>query len=114
LRGNAVQGQSIAIGNPSLAKWFNTAAFTVPASGTFGTSGRNTIIGPGSVVLNMSLMKNFVIKESRNLEVRVDAQNFLNHANYSTIDTVVNSPTFGQVVGVGSMRKITMSARLRF
>ncbi|HEX8926392.1 MAG TPA: TonB-dependent receptor, partial [Terriglobales bacterium] len=114
LRASTVPGQSISISDPSLAHWFNTAAFTVPAAGTFGTAGRNTIIGPGSFVLNMSLMKNFVIKESRNLEIRADAQNFLNHANYSTIDTVVNSPTFGQVVGVGSMRKISMSARMRF
>ncbi|HUO60147.1 MAG TPA: TonB-dependent receptor [Candidatus Acidoferrales bacterium] len=114
LRASMVPGQSISIGNPSLTHWFNTAAFTIPASGTFGTAGRNTIIGPGSVVLNMSLMKNVVIKETRSLEFRADAQNFLNHANYSTIDTVVNSPTFGQVVGVGSMRKITVSSRFRF
>ncbi len=29
--------------------WFNTAAFSVPEPATFGTAGRDTIIGPGSV-----------------------------------------------------------------
>jgi hypothetical protein len=112
LRAN-YNGGSISIGDTSSKHWFNTAAFSVPVN-SFGSAGRNTIIGPGSIVLNMSLMKNFVLKESRNLELRADAANFLNHANYSNIDTVVNSPTFGQVVGVSSMRKITLTSRFRF
>ncbi len=38
--------------------------------------------------------------------MRAEADNVLNHANYSGIDTTVNSPTFGQVTSVASMRKM--------
>jgi len=35
------------VANPSVSQWFNTAAFAIPAEGTFGNSGRNTLRGPG-------------------------------------------------------------------
>ena len=47
-------GEAVAIANPSIDQWFNTAAFTVPVAGAFGSSPRNIIIGPGSKNLNMS------------------------------------------------------------
>src|SRR5207245_2475410 len=50
-------------GNPRLAtgtpeRWFNTAAFTFPAPGTFGNAGRNIVDGPGYQTVNASLIKN--------------------------------------------------------
>ena len=38
--------------NPTVDQFFNTAAFSLPAPGTFGNSARNMIIGPGSRQLN--------------------------------------------------------------
>jgi trimeric autotransporter adhesin len=107
-------GQAIQIDDQTLTHWFNTAAFTVPTSGTFGNAGRNTIIGPGTIQLNIGVTKNIPLKDMMALEFSAQATNFLNHVNFASIDTIVNSPTFGQVVGVGSMRKITMSTRFRF
>jgi hypothetical protein len=34
--------------------------------------------------------------------------------NYSAIDTVVNSPTFGQVLSVRPMRSMQVNLRFRF
>src|SRR5207253_2940371 len=99
-------GQPINISNPTIGQWFNTAAFTVPTPGTFGNSGRNMIIGPGTFNVNTSLSKSIPIKDNRSFEFRATATNLFNHVNYSVIDTVVNSPTFGQVTSVGSMRKM--------
>ena len=107
-------GEAIQIGNRSLKHWFNTAAFTVPAANTYGNSGRNTIIGPGSVLMSLALSKNIPMKDSTGLEMRAEAANVLNHPNYSSIDSTVNSPTFGEVTSVGSMRKMTLSLRYRF
>jgi trimeric autotransporter adhesin len=95
--------------------WFNTAAFTVPPPATFGTAGRDTIIGPGSVVLNLSLSRSINLKsERRRLEFRIDTNNFLNHVNPSGLITVVNSSQYGEITNAGAMRSVTATLRLRF
>jgi trimeric autotransporter adhesin len=113
LRADVVPGQSLTVPDPSIKEWFNTAAFTTPA-GAFGDARRNSIEGPGSIVFNMALNKVFQIKEGVLLEFRIQASNVFNTPQYSSIDTVVNSPTFGQVVSVGAMRTVQLSGRFRF
>jgi hypothetical protein len=107
-------GQPIQVSNPSVLQWFNTVAFSEPPLGQFGNAGRNTIIGPGQVVFNMSLNKNIPIKEMMSMELRITATNVFNTPHFTTIDTVVNSPTFGQVTAVGTMRQLQLLARFRF
>jgi hypothetical protein len=113
LRAN-YNGEPIQLSGGSIGHWFNTAAFTVPAAGTYGDSGRNTIIGPGSWLMSLVLSKNIPLRDSMGVEMRAEADNVLNHANYSGIDTTVNSPTFGQVTSVASMRKMILSVHYRF
>lgn len=107
-------GQPISLGDPTVGQWFNTAAFSVPATGTFGNAGRNSINGPGNFLLNMSLSKTIPMKDMMALELRAEATNILNHVNYTAVDTVVNSPTFGQVVSAGNMRRMQLTSRFRF
>jgi hypothetical protein len=114
LRPNLVPGQSATLTNPSIAEWFNTAAFVAPSAGTYGDARRNSIIGPGSKVFDMAFTKLFPLKEARVLEFRAQATNIFNLVNYSSIDTNLNSPTFGRVVAAGAMRQITITARFRF
>lgn len=121
LRANTVAGQTIALSNPTALEWFNTAAFCAPSAtcvnpnGTaFGDAGRNIIEGPGQVTLNISLNKTITIKESRALDLRFSANNVFNTVRFTSINTVVNSLTFGEVTGTGSMRRVTMTARFRF
>lgn len=114
IRADVVPDVSPTVANPSIGEWFNTAAFAVPPAGQFGDARRNSIEGPGSLLFDMSMTKVFPMGEMRNLELRAEAANVFNHPQYATIDTVVNSPTFGQVVSVGSMRSIQMTARFRF
>jgi hypothetical protein len=113
LRAN-YNGESIQIGDRSIKHWFNTAAFSAPPAGTYGTAGRNTIVGPGTWVFNFVLSKNFPIREGNGIEARAEADNVFNHPNYSGIDTTVNSPTYGEVTSVASMRKMTLSLHYRF
>jgi len=120
-RANVVPGQPISLPNPSALEWFNTAAFCVPGAScanpvgsAFGDAGRNTIEGPGSIILNMSINRSIPIKESRNLDLRFTANNVFNHVNFASINTAVNSLTFGEVTSVGNMRRITVQARFRF
>jgi hypothetical protein len=107
-------GAPISIGDASVLQWFNTAAFLVPAPGQFGDAGRNTIIGPSLMSINMALSKSFQFKDTMGMEVRAEANNIFNMAQFTSIDTVVNSPTFGQVIGAGAPRRIQLSLRYRF
>jgi hypothetical protein len=131
LRANVVAGQAISIPNQSAAEWFNVNAFCVPqttasvATGTiptcvnptdsaFGDAGRNIIEGPGEFLMDMSLSKTFPIKEFRALELRITASNVFNNVNYTSIGSVVNSPSFGEVTSAGTTRRVTLYARFRF
>jgi hypothetical protein len=112
-RPDVVPGQPIQLSDPSILHWFNTAAFTNPA-GPFGDAGRNVIIGPRTVDVDMAFGKTIQVKEMQSLELRISANNVFNHARFSAIDTTLGSPTFGQVISVGSMRKAQIVARYRF
>jgi hypothetical protein len=62
----------------------------------------------------MSVAKNVQVKEMQSLEVRLSATNVFNMVHFTSIDATYGSPTFGQVVGTGAMRKAQLSARYRF
>jgi hypothetical protein len=114
IRANVVPGQSVSLPHPTIGEWFNTAAFLAPPTGQYGDARRNSIIGPGTKLFDMAFTKIVPLKESRMLEFRAQATNIFNIPNYSSIGTVVNSPTFGHVTAVGAMRQFTMTARFRF
>jgi hypothetical protein len=131
LRAN-VTGEPISNGDSTAQEWFNTGAFCSPTAtfgsatpggaasclnpngSAFGDAGRNIIQGPGQVSLNMSLSKSFTIKESRSLELRLQAANVFNTIQYTSINTVVNSLTFGEVTSAAATRRVTMIMRFRF
>jgi hypothetical protein len=122
-RANYVPGQLISLSNPTSLEWFNTAAFCTsttsaacsnPNGTAFGDAGRNIIEGPGQFSLNMALSKTIRIRETRSLELRLQAANIFNNAVFSGINTTVNSLAFGEVTSAGSMRKVTMVARFHF
>ena len=122
-RANYVVGQAIAFSNPTSLEWFNTAAFCSsatssscvnPSGSPFGDAGRNIIEGPGQFSLNMALSKTIQIRETRALELRLQANNIFNIVQFTGINTTVNARTFGEVTSAASMRRITMVVRLRF
>ena len=114
LRPNLVPGQTVSLAHPSITEWFNTAAYSAPPTGTYGDARRNSIIGPGTKVFDMAFTKIFPLKEARVLEFRAQATNIFILVNYSSIDTNLNSPTFGRVTAAGAMRQFTISSRFRF
>jgi trimeric autotransporter adhesin len=113
LRANYL-GESISLADPTIDRFFNTNAFTVPASGAFGNASRNMIIGPGSRLLNAQFARDVRLSSTRVLGVQLNANNLLNLVNYGAIDTVVNSPTFGQILSVRGMRSMQLNLRFRF
>jgi hypothetical protein len=107
-------GAPISIEDPSVAQFFNTAAFAVPSGGTFGDSTRNMIIGPGSHQLNAQFTRDIRLGGPKALTLNVLANNLLNTVIWGTVDTNINSPTFGRVLTVRPRRVVTINARFRF
>lgn len=107
-------GAPIAIPDPSLLDFFNTAAFAAPAFGAFGSSPRNVIIGPGGHVVNASFSRDMRIGGNRAVTIQVNANNLFNTIQWTAIDTNVNSVTFGQVTRFAPMRTLTLNLRFRF
>jgi len=113
LRAN-YNGEPIQLNSPTVLQFFNTAVFSIPPAGTYGNAARNTVIGPGTSATNMSLQKIIMLPKSRSITVRAQANNVFNTVQYASIDAVVNSPTFGQVISVRSMRSVQFSIRAGF
>jgi trimeric autotransporter adhesin len=101
-------------GAKQIGNWFNTTAFSAPPAGQYGTASRNSIEGPGTKVVDVSLSRTVQLGETRSFEARVTAANALNIVQFSGINTILNSPTFGQVTGAAPMRTLTVLARYRF
>jgi len=86
------------VSNPTLTEWFNPAAYANPAYGTFGTSGRNTLVGPSFFNADFSIGKAFRLpREGMRLEVRADMYDVFNHINFANPDANVGYLSNGQL-----------------
>jgi hypothetical protein len=62
----------------------NPACFFVPGTGSLGLeSGIDNLYGPGVVNFDMSIQKEFVVKERVRFQFRLDAFNAFNHTNFT-------------------------------
>ena len=73
-------------GDKTLNNWFNPAAFAQPALGTHGNSGRNAYEGPGSRVLDLSLVRSFRFMDTHRIEARIEAFNAFNWFRWGNPD----------------------------
>ena len=98
-----------------IAKYFNTAAFTQAALGTFGNAPRNFLRGPGAVNFDLSAVRNFPITEKLRLQFRGEAFNAFNKANFSTpFASANNAARFGRIESAGSPRIMQLALRIIF
>jgi hypothetical protein len=111
---------TVPAGGRTRQMWFNPAAFQNPADGLRGNVGRNTLSGPGTINIDLSLFKTFAITERWRIQLRTEAFNLLNHANFAlgsdTGNTLnMNSATFGQINSTSTNARLIQAAlRLRF
>ncbi len=95
--------------------YFNLRAFTLPPGGQYGNAGRNTIPGLFQLGLNASLNRAFRFGDTRRqLQLRIAANNALNHVAITNIGTTVNSATYGLPVAASATRTATLTLRFNF
>jgi len=115
-------------GNPVLGveefkrtgRYFDPNAFVLPLAGTFGNVSRGALRGPGLFNVNTSLFKRIPLKESLNMQFRVEAFNVFNHANFSHPELIVFSgsdiaASAGTILSTATReRQIQFALRLEF
>ncbi len=107
------------VDNPTIDRWFNTQAFSLPAPYTFGNVPRwfPNIRFSRANNLDLSLSKNFKLTEKLKAQLRGEFFNAANHFQFGWADTSLNSRTFGQVSGGApgaGPRNVQLGLRLDF
>jgi trimeric autotransporter adhesin len=95
--------------------YFNPNAFELPPAGQYGNAGVDTITGPALISLNGALNRAWRFGDSRRqLQLRLSANNTLNHVQITNFGTQVNSSTYGLATGASSTRTVTLLLRFNF
>lgn len=97
-----------------LNQWFNTAAFAFAGDGRLGNAGRNIAIGPGSVGIDTSLLKDFHFTEVKMMQVRGEFFNLPNRPNFSNPNGTRGSAAFGTIGGASAGRQVQLGLRFVF
>ncbi len=128
-RPNLVSGVPVYLHNPSDAlQYLNPAAFSLPAIGTFGNLGRGAIRGPGSKNFDLSVVKNWRMRDRYNLQFRAEMFNAFNHANFKWVDAGLRldnvagdenlgkplNPNFGRITATRGPREIQFGVKFNF
>ncbi len=111
------------IGNPNngpktVAKWFNTDAFTSNNFGQFGTAGRNIVIGPTYTDTDFAVQRMFDITERYHVSFRAEAFNVFNTPTFfnplGTGTGQFGTARFGQLTTANDPRSMQFSAKVLF
>jgi hypothetical protein len=111
---NFAGGKVLADTNPRHRNlYFNTSLFTNELPGQFGNSRRRFFHGPGLNNFNMGLSKSTKITESKELQLRFEAFNLFNHAQFTNPTGEINA-NFGQVTTARDARILQIGAKFLF
>src|SRR5262249_2714847 len=101
-RADRVQGVDPYQGK-SIDQWINPSAFADPASniGRWGNSGAGSVVGPGTKVVSLALLKRIAFTESTRLEIGAQVSNIFNHPNFNPPSTLtLGVPGFGALTSL--------------
>jgi len=105
-RPNVVAGVDPYGDRDSLTSYLNFAAFSQPATGTLGNSRFNSLRGPGFWQWDQSFVRGFNLSDRHQIELRVEAINLTNRANYSNPGSALNGSTFGRITSVAGTPRV--------
>lgn len=122
LRPNLVAGVPLYLDYATTGLWLNSAAFAVPAPGTWGNLQRNIARAPGLVQLDTALSKRLPLSGRMGLEFGIQVFNILNRPQLGSPNANISSASFGRItslvnsspVGVGTPRQMQLEMRVSF
>jgi len=96
---------------------FDSTELTLPALGTMGSARRRFFSGPGMENLDAALVRTIPLRPEKTLELRAEAFNVANHAQFfgaASVEGNISSGSFGQAVSAMPPRLMQMAVRYRF
>jgi hypothetical protein len=116
------------IGEPTLPKsrghaaevheFFNTAAFTKNAPGTYGDTPRDFLSGPGYEDFDFSMVRvfplHFRLKEAQTLQFRAESFNLANRVNFANPTAIVTSKADGTISTANTPRILQFALKYQF
>lgn len=88
--------------------------FVAPANDQYGNSAKNIVRGPGRNNSDMSLFKNFVLREGINLQFRGELFNIWNHAQFRNPNMTANDRNYATISDTGPPRVVQFALKLTF
>ena len=114
-RADLVSDPTLPRSERTATRWFDTAAFAVPAPFTYGNSSRNLLFGPGDIVFDASILKNTKIGEDITVQFRAEFFNMPNHTNLLNPAANISVPAqVGRIFGAGDPRQIQFGLKILF
>jgi hypothetical protein len=96
---------------------FDTSLFPEEVLGQLGNAKRRNFYGPGIENFDMTLQKNLRLTEGKALEIRAEAFNAFNHAQFygpAAVDGQRQDPSFGQIESAAAPRLMQIAAKFTF
>jgi hypothetical protein len=96
--------------DPTILNWFNRECVVIPidASQPFGNAGRNTVRGPNFWTFDLAASKSVALSSSARIEVRVEAFNLFDRANFLAPNGNRSSPAFGTITTTYDPRQLQL------
>jgi hypothetical protein len=103
--------------------WLSAAAFAIPsnaeilAGNFFGNEGVGVVRSPGLVNFDLSVFKNFDVREGMRVQFRTEIFNATNTPYFGapgSVGLTVGTPTFGRVTSAGDPRVLQLGLKLLF
>lgn len=105
-------------GPRTVEEWLSRSSFQrldpIAQAGQFGDAGRNIARGPSYANLDVSLVRRVALTGATRLELRAEAFNVTNRANFGLPVADLNSPNFGRILTAGPPRLLQFAAKLIF
>jgi hypothetical protein len=101
-------------GEQSITNWFNKACVTIPTdpSQPFGNAGRNSVRGPKYWTLDFAATKQVRLTDASRIELRLEAFNLLDRANFTAPSGVRTAAAFGTITSTYDPRQLQLGLKV--
>ncbi len=95
-------------------RWFDTTAFARPTGPRYGNAGRAPVESPGIINFDVSIQRVFLVAERHKFELRLDAFNLPNRANFSIPGQSFGTGAFGVIGAALDPRQLQAGIKYSF